>query len=194
MIHKELYFFYNSLNNIVKIGRSDNTEASLKTVRYISGIKEISVICKFENAGNLEPIFHRLFSEYRTIGEWFYYEGAVKSYIEHIKNKKALKPSDTDLSILAIAKDTSYPFSADLKTSFCKLKKNLQEKFNTIKEIYISEHIKITGKKPSNFNLFHLIEKKQTTIYHNNKLIPIWLHYDEKRYKSNLEYYGQEIF
>lgn len=131
---KSLYFFYNPLNETVKIGFSNDPKRRLKTIRYHSGIKGIDALLEYSYSGEYESDFHKLFSEYRTFGEWFKFTGTVKSYLEDLQKNEGINTDDF-LYIRLLADKYHTTNIPDLPWG--KLKKLVIEELNSVIDIEI---------------------------------------------------------
>lgn len=88
------YFFKNSINNLIKIGKSTNVMQRAKQVSGQCPFIEISVLYVVD--GNYESYFHSLYKEFRKDGEWFDIPGLSVSKIENDLNRCVSKETETE--------------------------------------------------------------------------------------------------
>lgn len=79
-----IYFLYNKYLNSVKIGFSQDVSNRINKLALESGA-ELELISCVEGNRSLENRLHRLFKEYRTIGEWFEFTGLVRLFLDEFK-------------------------------------------------------------------------------------------------------------
>jgi len=75
-----VYFLLNPLSNLVKIGWSINLYDRLKTLESQSGQNMTLVGAVRSQSNKKEREFHRRFKQERVKGEWFNYQGKVKTF------------------------------------------------------------------------------------------------------------------
>jgi len=80
---KQIYFI--STGEFVKIGIANNPKRRLKDLQTANPIK-LNLIYTMPGDENLEKILHSIFDEYRECGEWFRFEGGLKSFIYAFRN------------------------------------------------------------------------------------------------------------
>ncbi|MBE7645390.1 hypothetical protein J2Q11_08580 [Tenacibaculum finnmarkense genomovar finnmarkense] len=87
-IIKDLYVL--ELIDRIKIGISSDTTVRLQNIKTGSGIANDEIVYEkvFKSKGNLEGKFLRLFSKYKSNGEWFYKKGLILKFLEEIKKGK----------------------------------------------------------------------------------------------------------
>jgi len=79
---KQIYFI--STGEFVKIGIANNPKQRLRDLQTASPVK-LKIIYTIPGTENLEKILHNIFDEYRECGEWFRYEGGLKTFIDSFK-------------------------------------------------------------------------------------------------------------
>lgn len=97
----QTYFFKNNINDLVKIGRSENAEKRAAGVVGQCHFIEIQILHIID--GDYENHFHKLYQKFRKEGEWFCIPGLTVDKINydletHIKPKiKVLIPQKQTL-------------------------------------------------------------------------------------------------
>jgi|GEM_PF-3493394 len=79
---KQIYFI--SSGEFIKIGIANNPKQRLRDLQTASPVK-LKIIYTIPGTENLEKILHEIFNEYRECGEWFRYEGGLKSFVDSFK-------------------------------------------------------------------------------------------------------------
>ncbi|TPN86080.1 MULTISPECIES: GIY-YIG nuclease family protein [Aquimarina] len=168
---KHLYFFYNPLNNTIKIGRSDNPDQRLKSIKYMSGVTKLKCILIYKYRGDLEPYLHNLFSQYRTIGEWFKYESVLKSYIEYLlKYDKQIK--EHDLAYIAISSDVYFHLRKlyqNKSLTFNQVKREIRPQYESFNKIYHNLLISKKNQEKSAYSLWQCIRKRNIHVTTRDK-------------------------
>lgn len=176
---KHLYFFYNPLNNTIKIGRSDDIDQRLKSIKYMSGVRELRRILSFDYRGDLEPYLHNLFSRYRTIGEWFRYESVLKSYVEYLlKYEKNIEKED--LAYIAVTNDVGIHHFREKPITFRKIKRVIRPQYDSISQIYYQLLIEKDKNLEKSINsLWECIQKKHLRVGTHTIAPPKFLSIDD---------------
>lgn len=85
--HDCVYFILDAKSNAVKIGVSHSVTERMIDVQVgnPNKLKVIAVITlRDSEQGDIEGELHRRFRHFRMRGEWFRYEGELKSFIENL--------------------------------------------------------------------------------------------------------------
>jgi hypothetical protein len=68
--------YFIALDNLVKVGWSDNVSGRQRTLELATG-RKMQLLCSVPGGLELERFLHDCFREYREQGEWFRNEGPV---------------------------------------------------------------------------------------------------------------------
>lgn len=71
--------------NLVKIGFSGQPEIRRKTLENQAG-EAVTVVSVWPGTTDDEATLHRRFQAYRTVGEWFRYDGALKAFVRTLRD------------------------------------------------------------------------------------------------------------
>ncbi len=194
---KDLYFFHNRINNIVKVGISNEPKVRLKSIKYQSGIREIDLLIQFSGLGSRERDLHKLFSKYKTIGEWFKYTGMVKSYVEHLNKTKSF--DNDDFAYLMILSDNYYSTNSGfgatnaLNLTWNKLTRLVSDQYNNIIDVELKILRDINDdifNYSSTWETIYYKCMKVTTINKNGTMnyLEFYIEYYEGKY-CHLDYY-----
>lgn len=105
---KDLYIIENIDSQQVKIGRSDSPKERINRINNTSGvINKIELI--MPNFGDFETPLHRCFNSHRTLGEWFKYNGILKSYVAFLKGNNIIENTHLEYIYIAFSKYGSNP-------------------------------------------------------------------------------------
>ena len=188
---KHLYFFHNPLNNSIKIGRSKNVTQRLKTIQFQSGISEIELSIIHHNDGNLEPDLHRLFSKYRTIGEWFSLEGTLKLYYEFLLNDYH-EINYSDFEYLCVAEDVNYINPLNFNKNFTMIKNEIEPVIDSARKIHKALGKVHNGERKHVGTLWEFIKNGKTNVLTIRKNGEISRIEEFLNFHSNLEYSIEE--
>jgi len=83
-IEDHLYLIHDTILNTLKIGRSNNPKARLRSLQTATANK-LELLHIVEKAGFMESKIHLEFEDYRLASEWFFYEETIVNYIKTIK-------------------------------------------------------------------------------------------------------------
>lgn len=68
--NEHLYLVKDDAANAFKVGRGSDVPARMRDLQC-GNPNELRLVCTWEHAGFLEPLFHRLFKGYRIRNEWY---------------------------------------------------------------------------------------------------------------------------
>lgn len=77
-----IYFIQEKSTSRIKIGKTSNIRQRFKTLMSFSALPELSIKLLINDKGNMEPFFHKKFSEFRIHGEWFSPSEELLTYIK----------------------------------------------------------------------------------------------------------------
>jgi hypothetical protein len=78
-----IYFIYDSVNNVVKIGKSHEESLYSRLASLQTGnVTKLDLLGVMTGYTEKEAELHLKFDEYRIRGEWFEYNEEIKNYIE----------------------------------------------------------------------------------------------------------------
>ncbi len=85
--HESVYFILDAKSNAVKIGTSHSVEERMIDIQVgnPNKLRVIAVIPQGDSEqGNIEKELHGKFKHLRMRGEWFKYDGELKSFIKNL--------------------------------------------------------------------------------------------------------------
>ena len=94
-----IYLMADKINKKCKIGWSNNPHRRLKTLQCGSAFP-LELLFSIDGEKETEKYLHKLFAEYRLLGEWFYMENKILNWF-----RNPLPPTETKSVQMAILDD-----------------------------------------------------------------------------------------
>jgi hypothetical protein len=86
-------YILKAANGLYKIGKTQNLNSRIKTIRTASPVKiEVYRVFQSTEYSKIEIHLHRLFSDFREIGEWFRLTNAELETVDEIQGDHTLLP------------------------------------------------------------------------------------------------------
>ena len=82
------YMAHPEFKGAIKIGTTVNMENRLKRYQKKNNNVNYKFVAWELGDASTESSRHKRFSEYQIIGEWFYFEGKLKSYVEALEENR----------------------------------------------------------------------------------------------------------
>ena len=77
----DLYLILDTVDNVVKIGRSKNPDARLKQLQ-VATTHKLNLLYEIKGKGFMEEELHKRFADIRLAGEWFKNDGTIKKFFK----------------------------------------------------------------------------------------------------------------